>query len=287
VAIGAGLQQNTIDPSDAAAYCPTNKCSWDNFTTVGVCAQTEEITHLIEERIISDGNSSRREPIIQFPFAEPGMIWGPSDSKFQAYTQQIGYYNDPIMSSGSPDSQDYVGTRKNDDSDLPDIAQVYLMFYDPCLGAKDPSNNTRQMNVKYWRAFKGRIRLCLQDIEAKFENDLKTTILNSRSNVTWDPEYQYASQQRESTASQNPPFATIEMMGRILSTTFHFAGTYHNDADNNTSWWQWEGTSNAAAQMTVDVLGYNVSDSCQNRTGLGFEGFAGRLNSVATSITNV
>jgi hypothetical protein len=167
-------------------------------------------------------------------------------------------------------------TNKN----IPDLAQLYIVYYPVC----EPLT---------WKAFKGTLSLCLQNLSSTVANStMRTTILQNTSDVDW--QYQFT--------------PNISGSGSFLQSHM-FCGRYNDASEDycihgqylNGHGWELARYFNGSASLipggdnylhgdsmvglVTDVLGTDPT-ACTTQPGLGFDGFKRRVDNLAAAVTN-
>lgn len=112
-------------------------------------------------------------------------------------------------------SQPLPKTSVSNDTNLPNLAEIYYLYYDGCIDRLSGGNKT---DPQRWKAFKGRLQFCLQTVEASHEFSTNTTIVASEANLAW-----YKTTKFNETAfctkveSENEDFCVSESLMESLS----------------------------------------------------------------------
>ncbi|KAJ4294242.1 hypothetical protein N0V90_007932 [Kalmusia sp. IMI 367209] len=177
----------------------------------------------------------------------------------------------------------------NPDSNLDDLAHIYLACQDPCR-MKDTLDSSKES----WMAFKGTIRLCLQTLKTIHNTSTDTTLVGSYTNLTWTaakaplpPQVSVLTrgQGNWTTRLDNNPenftidFATTELLGGQLATSFNLSASFVPGGDN------YFYGSMFASNFVSEVLGPDPL-ICPNSTEYGIKAFDKRMANVATGLTN-
>lgn len=194
-------------------------------------------------------------------------VFGSGNGTLASRGQQADIHN-PGLQLDSPESN------------LDDIAHLYLAYQDPCL-MKGELDKT----MESWKAFKGTVRLCLQTLKTTHNSSTDTSLLKSHTNLTWNPSTgpESHSNQNWTTTFENEDFAvdaaTLELVGGQIATSFNFSASFMPGGDNYLY------GSMFASNFMSEVLGPDPL-ICPNGTGFGREAFDKRLGNVATGLTN-
>jgi hypothetical protein len=253
---------------------------------LGLCYNTEDISSQIIEQV--------NQTQVEWPdeYTLPGILVKQGQVFLTAWlTTVFGNGNGTIGYIGqeanitNPELQ-----LTNPDSNVDDLAHVYLMYQDPCLmkGQFDHSKAS-------WRALKGTLRLCLQTLETTRNTSTETTVMESFSNLTWSQsinntgnvptsnafrEYGLWTTSLASTAEDfTIDVHTTELIAGQIATSFNFSASFVPGGDNYLY------GSMFASNFVSEVLGPTPL-VCPNSTEYGIAGFDKRIANVATGITN-
>ncbi|KAF2995327.1 hypothetical protein E8E13_001031 [Curvularia kusanoi] len=186
-ALRSGIQHsNPIDPlgtwnvpkdlnSGLAGLCLfRGQCSWDAFKTLALCSSGEDVTR---EITLEDNR-------ITLP-ALKGLLR--SDQEPPSFQSGLHGYT---RKNGSATAT-FPATSISDGTNLPNLAEVYYLFYDPCVD----SAGVDKSNMTHWRAYKGRFQFCIQTLKAISDSASKDgltkdgttmTLINSAANLDWN-----------------------------------------------------------------------------------------------------
>ncbi|KAF2833821.1 hypothetical protein CC86DRAFT_15398 [Ophiobolus disseminans] len=137
-AIMSGVLDDRLSISDIRGNCPTEACKWDRYTTLAVCATTEEVSSKIERR--KDAREINR-------FQISGTPWEP-----------------PTQTTNVPDTfwmtAPYSDASKVRNETLPPISDIYLAHFPACNEQKQSWGNwgKERDTASSWKAYKDGIR---------------------------------------------------------------------------------------------------------------------------------
>lgn len=181
---------------------------------------------------------------------------------------------------------------KNPDSNLDDLAHIYMGYQDPCL-----MKQWDDFSKESWKAFKGSIRLCLLTLNTTYNISTETTVVRSHTDLQWNA----LLEPRQPVLSPNSPpvrdkgnwtthlpessenftidFATAEIIAGQLATSFNMSASFFPGGDNYLD------GSMFASSLIGEIIGPDPL-KCPNSTENGFKGFENRMHNIAVSMTN-
>lgn len=165
-AIDNGLISTRVHASNSSVQCVTEHCTWEPYTTLAMSVKTEDIT----DQLVT-------EPDMPALFPFPNHSWNRTrayviplnESTFQIDTKWILSEDFPTPAAESEDR-------------LPDLAQIYLSYYDPCLNSQDDPN---WRDLKYWRGFRASFRLALLTLKSTYNQHMNTEIMKTYDDMSW------------------------------------------------------------------------------------------------------
>jgi hypothetical protein len=165
--------------SNVSAHCYASSCSWEPYATLPICSAVENISaHLMYQA----ETGSRSSPFISLPGITVQRKPVPP-SMF--VTTVFGTGNGTIGYVGQEADVNATELQlANTESNFDDLAHLYLAYEDPCL-----MENSHHPGTKYWRAFKGTVKLCLQTLKTTHNSSTHTEVevADSHTNLTWTP----------------------------------------------------------------------------------------------------
>lgn len=159
-----GLINDHVYPSNASGTCPTDHCTWDPYTTLGVSVTIEDVTNLLESQ--PDMPALVPQDKHSFERTDPYYL---NKSTFMVDTRWIfdADYPTPAVSDGR----------------LPDLANIYLSYYDPCLNT---NSDLDWRALKYWRGFKASFKFSLLRLNSTFTQSMNTEIKETQDSLPWN-----------------------------------------------------------------------------------------------------
>jgi hypothetical protein len=203
------------------------------------------------------------------------------------------------MKEGQIPPPSLLKTSAKEDTNLPDLAEIYYLYYDVCV---DRPSEFNKADRKYWKAFKGRFQFCLQTLSSE-RPDASTSpqIMYDKADLDW-----YKTTKFNETAfctkveSEKEDFCVSESVMESLSTqlnSFFNATAFFNDSNRETIRY----SSEYGPILTHDIFGgtrdtmpfCGTMFSSRPANGwsnpdpyghYGLPGFSDRLRSVADSL---
>lgn len=168
------------------------------------------------------------------------------------------------------------------------IAKTHLFYAPPCEDNSTTSETAHHHQLVWvepsrWRAHRATWKLCLQTIEASFDNSsLTAKIVDYETDLEW-----------HDTSGHPQKCATSKLDGRqycfsarshlrmhqVLAEVFNVSARLDIGAYRYV-YTQW------SPVLIRDVLGDNVYACSNNNSQLGFNGFTRKINNVAISLSN-
>lgn len=284
-AMDNGLINDFIYASNATGHCPTEYCTWDPYTTLGVSVITEDITSMLVRQpdmpaIVPQTNHS-------FERTEIGDQGYLNQSTFQLDTKWIFNHEYP--------------TPENNNGRLPDLAHIYLSYYDPCLNLEKSSD---WRDLKYWRGFKASFKLSLFRLKSTYRQTMNTEILQTYDDLGWSnssypsiaglvERHMYCVEQdsdkfcirsdKLSALGDNLDWA---MNPNMMWASYIPVALNSTKVGGATELSYQMKYADRAQYLMPDVLGKKSIFRCKNETKIGLEGFTRKMNNVATSLSN-
>jgi hypothetical protein len=178
-ALKAGILTNRVELSDITGTCSTGQCSWEPYTTLAICTETEDKT----SELISYSNRTSKVQYPTLPEVQNGF--SERDNQTTFFVKTFKYSGNRTLLNYRPGPE----TPNNTDSNLPDLAHIYALYSDPCNPGVAETSEERN-KVKNWKAYKARVRYCLQTLDSKTDNSSSTTkIVESKTDLQWKKEF--------------------------------------------------------------------------------------------------
>lgn len=267
-AIYSGMTSDT-SPSDVDAFCSADRCEWDSYTTLAICASTEDVSGRLFARQ-SDSN-------ITLPEIREDPPLGKGARSFWTITQISDYLSAPHILQSTVT-----------------IGDVYMVFYPPCDNQSETRGFDRWLeerkDPKNWKAFKGSFQPCLQTLKTIYLNaTTATNVLETQDNLSWeliggassDP-YSNGSFCYTRPDGENEQYCISakdmrEIFEQGIGPLFKGTGSFATAGDNYFIG-DWIPT------LATDIIG-NDPVVCSPSAG-GLHGFTRRLDNIAASLTN-
>lgn len=283
-AIKSAAAQNYQSHSNVTGHCPTDQCSWEEFTTLAVCTSVEDVSssiviHHQDEDIpavftVQELKDINRPP----PEGDTGV-------HFTFWADTLHF---PGLLDGS--TRNSSATTKVPHSGIAALAETYILYYPACENKK-PENKIVtpvRSDPKEWRALKGTMNICLQTLQAKYTNNgMNTTVLKETHNLSWTtkPPVNIKGDDLVQTCTEYEGEDYCfwgqywSQYGRQIGEVFNGTAVlieYGDDSYDPADW---------MITLANDILGSSPS-SCNGSKPLHLKGFETRFNNVAISITN-
>lgn len=265
------------------AICPSGKCNFPPYTSLALCHSTEDIT----SQLI---NQTFNWTIPQFRnwFTLPGITVPTKETYLSFWTSTVWSYEDFLRTAGLPADKSALSLAF-EGSPMDDVAHIYLAYNDPCL--------TRDREMAYypeaWRAYKAKIRICLQTRSTTFNLSTSTSINRTLLDAPWE---RIVEDKKIETGTQTIEFWSAHMdgftdnytigvsflswIGDQISRSFEVSSSFLYQGDNYIY-----GGGDGGASFVTDIMGTDPT-KCHNSSGYGFEGFTKRVRHVTNGVTN-
>lgn len=282
-AIKSAAVQNYQSHSNVTGLCPTNECSWEEFTTLAVCTSVEDVSSSIvidhQDEDIPVFTVQALKDINRPP------LQGDNGVHFTFWADTLhfpGLLDGPTRNSSA--------TTKVPHNGIAALSETYILYYPACENRK-PENEIVtpvRSNPKEWRALKGTMTICLQTLRAKYtDGDMNTTVTREIQNLNWtskppvDVKGEDLTQTCAEYSGEEYCFwgRNWSQYGRRIGEVFNGTAVLIEDGDDSYDPEDWMIT------LASDVLGSSPS-SCNGSKPLHLKGFETRFNNVAISITN-
>ncbi|KAK3197400.1 hypothetical protein GRF29_216g30788 [Pseudopithomyces chartarum] len=175
-AIVTSMLTTSENITENPAICPSGKCNFPPYTSLALCHSTEDIT----SQLI---NQTFNWTIPQFRnwFTLPGITVPTKETYLSFWTSTVWSYEDFLRTAGLPADKSALSLAF-EGSPMDDVAHIYLAYNDPCL--------TRDREMAYypeaWRAYKAKIRICLQTRSTTFNLSTSTSINRTLLDAPWE-----------------------------------------------------------------------------------------------------
>jgi hypothetical protein len=275
--IETGLLTARATHDDVAGRCAREKCSWEPFHTLAICSRVEDADGML---VFEDGKTPR---------VLPGEDIGAGDkmifSDINFHIRSNFFAADRYQGSSDENYTKLIRTRStpnNTKTNLPDLAQVYLAYFDPCIAeyAYDEKEDR-----KGWKAHKATFNLCVQTHNTSYNTSgLHTTVLSNNEDVKWsnetvDDRLQYCTQLPGSTDRFCMDDDALMVIGGQMAVSLETTAFWGAPGDHYYVYTTW------APNLGSDVLGRDPG-ICSTDEYHGIKGFERRANNIATSLSN-
>ncbi|KAL6703032.1 hypothetical protein ACN47E_010308 [Coniothyrium glycines] len=255
--------------ADIVGYCNAEACEWPLYTTLAICATSEEVSslgsvsnHTVGEQgvpVFSINGTDWVPPTVYL--TEPDTFW----MKSQLHDPEI-----------------------LEQDKLPSLADIYVAYLPMCDGVGETIPNWRERvnTASEWRAYKGTLNLCLQTLKSDMNTTMSTEIISTQTDLSWKKiNPNNSSSILCLTAPQGKDEFCVggnDLLQWASQMAFYFNGaaslTAH-DAGQNYYAGAW------VPNILNDVLGEDRS-VCAGTAPPEFNGFEQRMQYIATSMTN-
>lgn len=290
-AIKSGLLSPSVSLADVVGRCDTGRCTWEPYRTLALCSYTEDISPSILPNTTNPYADSGLLPIIDTfnseGFSPPsipdlGPMFPTGMSSRNAFISKSSGVH--LFPGTLYENKNYWYTSNNSNSNLPDIAQTYLLYYDPC---EDIGEGITRYNPYGWKAFKGRLRMCIQTLQSEYNTTMKTEVVASEVDITWEQTEDNGKWPiwcaRLKGDAERFCFSRdrIDILPIQLNSVFNVTmSIYGIDGSHEVSY-----STDWGPVLVEAVLGPLVQE-CNRDPGLGFDGFTRIISNVGNSISN-
>ncbi|CAO2648636.1 Nn.00g079030.m01.CDS01 [Neocucurbitaria sp. VM-36] len=278
-AIDRGMLQEHVYASEVTGTCPAERCIWPPYTTLAVCTVVSDVSTLLRQNGADSRNGTDRERPQLGNIVLQGVTPNALNANSTFRSATFAYWSE---SFGEEEAMSERQTPPNSNDTIPDIAQVYTWYLDPCLQATvDPYENEGE--VANWRAFKVSFKLCLQTFETSSATTTESNLLSTEYDLAWSKgsglgldDGLFASPKGSSESFGMEEYV-LEAIGGQIASTFNVSYDYNLPESYG---------SQAAEIARVMVPRYNYTNGQCTDTGFGLDGFRRRVDNVAMSLTN-
>lgn len=262
-----GLQATDASPSDVNGICQTGNCTYNAYTSLGVCSSVEDVTPRLVKSCPpqEDGTRSGCNYTV-LDLRDHPTLQG-ADFSFSG----IG---DALWVGSSLVSHDGYRYPKNHT-----LIEFYVVYTsDPSLLGSDPKANYTAGLV----ALKGTLDLCLYSYYSTVTSGVtKTTQLDVSTNLKWQ------SGRMNITRKETPILKTIDADGKSYYITDDAILAFNNYLSSVI----FQGSVEASSSSDESISQKAKSDSMQAiyngiTDGGGIQGLSRLLENLATSMTN-
>lgn len=305
-AIDNGLISSHVYASNASVQCATDHCTWEPYTTLGMSVISEDVTNLL----VTEPDMPALFPFANHSWDRTRSFLIPlNETTFQIDTRWVF-------------SEEYPTPAAESEEKLPDLAQIYLSYYDPCLNRK---NDPNWRDLKYWRGFRASFRLALLTLKSTYEQHMTTEVVQTYDDLSWTispiiSPTRLVERQLYCTEHDGENFCLrndkIDTLGEQLDYAMDPSSKLSFQLDvsildrevSNKSLVMWASYmpvilnetksggvtetsyflnyAERAQYLLPDVLGAKTMFTCENETGVGLEGFTRKMDNMAISLSN-
>jgi hypothetical protein len=182
VAMVQALLSDHIDADNVTGECLTDFCSWKPYTTMSICATTEDISDTLLSMMAHHNGSIFLPNLLDQGLAEISAVL-PNTSLF-THIESLLYYQFP----------DYEG-----DMNMVPFSNLSILFYDPCKAANSGMEGfARLHHLENWTAIRAAFRPCAQVFTSTYEKYWRTEIETPNSELHWYAYFEHGSFERSS-----------------------------------------------------------------------------------------
>lgn len=259
VAAMLGWVQNYQSPSNVSVSCPTDYCTWPEYTTLGVCAYTEDVSSALT--IGGDEDT----------LSIPGVEWGRNTTASGPTA---------LMTSTYPGGR-YVGDMNATQS----LADLYFIYFPVCNATQQRYGDEYPKGLRdarNWKAFKASLQPCLHRVKTTFNLSTSTNIISTQRDLTWrlgdNQHNDRAVHCYTDNTTKEEYCLNTETLMVVLSRMFKGEASLIPGGDSYTD-------GEYTPIILNDVLGRNLT-KCVPGSSPGFKGFQSRMQNIAVSTTN-
>lgn len=275
-AIEAGLLVNKATYDEVFGLCTTGQCTWE-YHTLAICSQVEECDYLL--------NFDSRPPRVLIDEQDLPDSYGHQISNTSILHSQGQYFD----GAESRRNATPVDTKTN----LPDVAQIYLSYYDPCLSAGTDSGTSNSLweSRQAWKAHKATFKLCVQTRRSSFNaSGIHTIVTSTNPDLLWlsetaqvgdeDSKSQHCTQIADESDRYCVQNHILRMIGGQLVRTLDIKGFAKSgiltDSQHDALW---------APNLGSDILGLDPG-LCAKNISRGIKAFERRTGNIAINLSN-
>lgn len=164
------LSGNSEQPEKVVAvkcYAPYGKCTWPLYNTLGICFTATNIS----DQVV------KVDDFVTLPALQPFLPTNKSPPEFLSGTHVY-------FAQGQSAPASMPTTSISDGTNLPSLAEVYLLYYDVCKGR---TGGFQTKEPKRWTALKGQFQFCIKEEEAvaTTEDFVKMGTRSMTTNLNW------------------------------------------------------------------------------------------------------
>jgi hypothetical protein len=281
-AIEAGLLvDGSASHNDVPSHCGSERCSWLPYHTIAVCSRVDDVT---DELIRNDQYRPYIELGEDHTATKKNKLQATGTFKTRSKFFGADRYSDTDLNITKVARA--RATPNNSDTNLPDLAHVYLEYYDPCLGNASQLAGTGN---EAWKAHRAVFNLCVQTHNVSYNaSGMHTNVLSENINLKWDNVTAYEGlSEYQQYCTGVPGFADrfclrdsfMTLIGGQLAITLDIGAYWGGRGDHYYVYSNW------APNLGRDVLGRDPG-ICITDESLRMRGYERRISSIAISLSN-
>ena len=288
-AIEAGVLATEVTHDNVTGHCKTEQCFWKPYNTLAICSRVEDATDMLSFDYnpprVPVGGDNITVPENRYQVPNKSCNFHVQGKFFLANRYQLGIEEKEALTQRA--------TPNNTETNLPDLAQIYLSYFDPCLGRYNTSGG---IEPETWRAYKATFNLCVQTHNSSQNaSGMHTTVISNNVDLKWanetypvntsDPDSimknRYCAQPPNSTERFCIEEKALKDIGGQLATTLDIKAYLGVIGDHYYSYAQW------APNLSNDVLGIEPADPARCSANIsGMAGYDHRIKNIANSLSN-
>ena len=265
--------------SDIRAECSTSNCEWSSYHSLGFCSSAIDLS----SNLIKTGANQTLN--ISLPIQ--GLYDGRNDT---AGSQQYWMGTMPGISLSLEPLPGLLGA-------LNTLAEIYIIYFSPC----EPNGTSTSKGLDWpnylnemsnWRAVKGTISLCVQNLSTSIMNGTTNTVELPRidNDTSW---LLFNSTPSNFLSLQYPLTDTVTVVNRtnfsmdlipLISLVAEFQKIF-NGSETLTRGGDYHWNNEVTLSIARDIFGPDPNQ-CIPGAAPGIDGFQRRLQNIAASLTN-
>ena len=281
-AIEAGLLvDGSASHNDVPSHCGSERCLWSPYHTLAVCSRVDDVT---DELIRNDQYPPYIELGEDHTATKKNKLQAPGTFKTRSKFFGADRYSDTDLNITKVARA--RATPNNSDTNLPDLAHVYLEYYDPCLGNVTQLAGTGN---EAWKAHRAVFNLCIQTHNVSYDaSGMHTNVLSENTNLKWENETAYEGLNEYQQYCTGVPGSAdrfclrdsfMTLIGGQLAISLDIGAYWGGRGDHYYVYSNW------APNLGRDVLGRDPG-ICSTDETLRMRGYERRMSSIAISLSN-
>lgn len=251
------MLMTSANRSHSPGSCPTEYCTWENYTSLALCSFTEDISPTI----------FRDQNVPDYPvFLVPELDEVPASVEKSIPTNM---WMTTLVKSSSQTGEVV----------LPPVAEVYILYSSLCHETTSMEEWLKVSgDARSWKALKGTFEFCLKTQNSIYNYSMETTISNTQTKLRWTSEdgRYYTSNDPAQT------YSISRTSSMLLSEKLQhvFNGSLSRTSSGLRYSGQW--TPNVASDLMEGGLPVK---QCRENDYATFDAFTRRLDLVSVSIS--